>query len=98
MQITLLAGAGIQAVKLFDASQHKGKKYGLMIQVVDAINVWISTTTSDLNNLDTSGNPAGGIELQGALSSVTFMQFADVIYARASAQGRINVVPYLREL
>ncbi len=98
MQIVLM-GAGVTPVKVFDASQHKGKKYGLMVQVVDAINVWIATNQTELEQLSPiDSNPMGGIELQGALASATFIQFADKLYAISSAQGRINVFPYVREL
>ena len=97
MRITLM-GAGVNPVKLFDASQHRGKKYGLMVQVVSAINVWISNNPTELQQLDKNGNPMGGIELQGALASATFTQFADQIWAISSAEGDINLLPYLREL
>ena len=100
MQIVLM-GAGVNPVKLFDASQHKGANYGLAIQVVDNINVWISPNPTELQQLDKSGNPMGGIELVGGATPSTptmFSQFADQLYAVASAQGRINVVPYKRKL
>ena len=100
MQITLM-GAGFNPVKLFDASQHRGKKYGLIFQVVSNIKVWLSTNPTELQQLDKAGNPMGGIEFDGGAAPTTpvlFTQFADQVWAVSSAQGAVNVVPYLREV
>ena len=100
MQIVLM-GAGVQPFKLFDAHQHKGAKYGVAVQVVDNINVWISTNPTELQQLDKSGNPMGGFEIAGGATPTVptiFTQFADQLYAVSSAQGRINLMSYKREL
>lgn len=100
MQI-ILQGAGVSPMKLFDASQHKGKKYGLLLQVVDNINVWVSTNPSELEQADyTAGNPSG-LLLAGAATPpapTIIPEFADVLWGISSAKGRINVMPYMREL
>ena len=100
MRITLM-GAGFNPVKIFDASQHRGKKYGLAFQVVSNLKVWLSTNPTELQQLDKAGNPMGGLEFDGGANPTAptiFMQFSDQLWALSSAEGDINLLPYLREL